>query len=410
MSELMKKAYYTPSNPGSLGGKKRLKDAVLKDSGVRLSDKEVSEWLAGEDAYTLHKTAPIKYKRNRVVVYGIDTQFQADLVDMSAYAKDNDGHKYLLTCIDVFSKFSWVRVLKNKSGIEVTKAFQSILKEGHVPQKLQTDQGKEFFNKHFQDVMKKHDINHFATATDLKASVVERFNRTLKSRMWRFLTATNSRRYIDVLQDIIQGYNTSYHRSIRMRPVDVDKVNEGQVFQNLYGDIKKQKKTVFNFKVGDVVRISKVRGPFAKGYEQNYTEEFFTVSLCIPRQPPVYRLKDYDGDVIEGVFYEEELQKIIVSKNKSFKVEKILGQKKQGKSTLVLVKWLGWPSKFNSYIDKKTLLTALFVRREVKCVKCVSVQEIIPANTERLVFKVSPGRHHQLIIFSYCRTSFEIRL
>ncbi len=353
MSELMKKAYYTPSNPGSLGGKKRLKDAVLKDSGVRLSDKEVSEWLAGEDAYTLHKTAPIKYKRNRVVVYGIDTQFQADLVDMSAYAKDNDGHKYLLTCIDVFSKFSWVRVLKNKSGIEVTKAFQSILKEGRVPQKLQTDQGKEFFNKHFQDVMKKHDINHFATATDLKASVVERFNRTLKSRMWRFLTATNSRRYIDVLQDIIQGYNTSYHRSIRMRPVDVDKVNEGQVFQNLYGDIKKQKKTVFNFKVGDVVRISKVRGPFAKGYEQNYTEEFFTVSSCIPRQPPVYRLKDYDGDVIEGVFYEEELQKIIVSKNKSFKVEKILGQKKQGKSTLVLVKWLGWPSKFNSYIDKK---------------------------------------------------------
>ncbi len=133
--------------------------------------------------------------------------------------------------------------------------------------------------------MKKHDINHFATATDLKASVVERFNRTLKSRMWRFLTATNSRRYIDVLQDIIQGYNTSYHRSIRMRPVDVDKVNEGQVFQNLYGDIKKQK-TVFNFKVGDVVRISKVRGPFAKGYEQNYTEEFFTVSSCIPRQPP----------------------------------------------------------------------------------------------------------------------------
>ena len=174
--------------------------------------------------------------------------------------------------------------------------------------------------------------------------------------MWRFLTATNSRRYIDVLQDIMQGYNTSYHRSIRMRPVDVDKVNEDQVFQNLYGDIKKTERPVFNFKVGDVVRISKVRGLFAKGYQQNYTEEFFTVSSRIPRQPPVYRLTDYDGDVIDGVFYEKELQKIIVSKNKSFKVEKILGQKKQGKSTLVLVKWLGWPSKFNSYIDKKTLL------------------------------------------------------
>ncbi len=166
--------------------------------------------------------------------------------------------------------------LKNKSGIEVTKAFQSILKEGRVPQKLQTDQGKEFFNKHFQDVMKKHDINHFATATDLKASVVERFNRTLKSRMWRFLTATNSRRYIDVLQDIIQGYNTSYHRSIRMRPVDVDKVNEGQVFQNLYGDIKKQKKTVFNFKVGDVVRISKVKRPVSLKVMSRTTRKNFS--------------------------------------------------------------------------------------------------------------------------------------
>lgn len=127
MSDIMKKVYYDPSSPGALGGKKRLKDAVFKDSGVRLSDKQVSAWLAGEDAYTLHKTAPIKYKRNRVVVYGVDTQFQADLVDMSAYSTENDGNKFMLTCIDIFSKYAWSRVLKNKSGIEVTKAFESIL-------------------------------------------------------------------------------------------------------------------------------------------------------------------------------------------------------------------------------------------------------------------------------------------
>lgn len=221
MTELMKKAYYTPSNPGSLGGKKRLKRAILKDTGVRLSDRQVSEWLAGEDAYTLHRSAPINYKRNRVVVYGVDTQFQADLVDMTVYSKENDDHKFLLTCIDLFSKYALTRVLKNKSGPEVTKAFESILQEGQVPRKLQTDLGKEFFNKHFQDLMKKHGIYHFATATNLKASVVEPFNRTLKGRMWRFLTATNSRRYIDVLQDITQGYNTGYHRSIKMRPVNV---------------------------------------------------------------------------------------------------------------------------------------------------------------------------------------------
>ncbi len=107
---------------------------------------------------------------------------------MSAYSKENDNNKYLLTCIDVFSKYVWGRASKNKSRVEVTKAFKSILEEGRVPKKLQTDRGTEFFNKHFQDLMKKHDVHHFATATDLKASVVERFNRSLKSRMWRFLT------------------------------------------------------------------------------------------------------------------------------------------------------------------------------------------------------------------------------
>ncbi len=109
MSELMKKVYYNPSDPGSLGGKDRLKRGVLQEFGVTLKDKEVTDWLAAQDAYTLHRTAPVKYKRNRVMVYGKDAQFQADLVDMSAYSKENDDIKFLLTCIDVFSKYAWAQ-------------------------------------------------------------------------------------------------------------------------------------------------------------------------------------------------------------------------------------------------------------------------------------------------------------
>ena len=216
MSELMKKVYYNPAHPGSLGGKERLKRGVLQEYGVTLKDKEISDWLSSQDTYTLHKTAPIKYKRNRVIVYGKDVQFQADLVDMSAFSKENDGIKFLLTCIDVFSKYAWVRPLKNKTGAEVTKAFASILKENRIPQKLQTDKGTEFFNKHFQQLMKKYNIHHFATASDVKASCVERFNRTLKSFMWRYLTAINSKRYYNILQDLIEGYNASYDKSIKM--------------------------------------------------------------------------------------------------------------------------------------------------------------------------------------------------
>ncbi len=134
MSDLMKNVYYNPADPGSLGGKERLKQGVLQEYSVALKDKDVTDWLAAQDAYTLHRTAPVKYKHNRVVVYGKDVQFQADLVDMSAHSKENDNIKFLLTCIDVFSKYAWARPLKNKTGKEVTKAFDSILKENRVPQ------------------------------------------------------------------------------------------------------------------------------------------------------------------------------------------------------------------------------------------------------------------------------------
>ncbi len=355
MSELMKNVYYNPSDPGSLGGKARLKRGVLQEYGVALKDKEVTDWLAAQDAYTLHRTAPVKYKRNRVMVYGKDTQFQADLVDMSAYSKENDNIKFLLTCIDVFSKYAWACPLKNKTGKEVTKVFESILKENRVPQKLQTDKGTEFFNNHFQQLMKKYDIHHFATASDVKTSVVEHFNRTLRGRMTQFLTAINSERYYDILQDLIDGYNASYHKSIKMRPLDVHKENEAVVFNNLYGKMCKDA-PVFKYKTGDVVRVSKVRNVFSKGYEQNYTEEFFTIAVCIPWTPPVCRLQDYDGDVIEGCFYEKELQKIIVNQDKAFKIEKILDRKKRGNQVFCLAKWRGWPTKFSSWLPERDIL------------------------------------------------------
>ena len=124
------------------------------------------------------------------------------------------------------------------------------------------------------------------------------------------------------------GYNHSYHRSIKMKPVDVTKENESIVFKTLHGVKNKLvKETIFKYKISDLVRISRVRGPFTKGYEEKYTHGFFTISDRIHWQPPVYRLKDYDGDIIQGCFYEQELQKINVSGDKTFKVEKILDKK-----------------------------------------------------------------------------------
>ena len=153
---------------------------------------QVKTWLQSKDTYILHKPVRYNFPRNRVIVTGIDDQWQADLVDVSSLAHFNKGYKFLLTCIDVFSKFAWVVPLKSKTGESLVNGFQSILDFGRSPEKLQTDKGTEFLNRNFQSLLKESSIHFFTTNSELKESVVERFNRTLKTRMWKHFTAKNT--------------------------------------------------------------------------------------------------------------------------------------------------------------------------------------------------------------------------
>ena len=178
---------------------------------------------------------------------------------------------------------------------------------GQSPEKLQTDKGTEFLNRNFQSFLKGKNIHFFTTNSELKASVVERFNRTLKTRMWKYFTTKNNCVYNDILQDIVYGYNNSYHRSIGRAPASVSLLNVGQARRKLYGNSWTKPGRKFKFKLGDQVRISKSRRTFKKGYLPSWTQEIFTVTKIIPRVPPVYRLRDYAKDEIKGVFYVEEL-------------------------------------------------------------------------------------------------------
>ena len=210
------------------------------------------------------------------------------------------------TTIDVFSKYVWVIPLKNKTGPALVTAFKEILESGRKPQKIQTDEGTEFFNKHFKDLMKAEEIQLYNTYNETKASVVERVIRTLKTRMWRYFTAKKTMRYIDVLQDLVDAYNQSKHRSIQKKPINVTQENEREVWHTLYGEREEKKKPVsYKFEIGDQVRISKMKRTFEKGYLPNFSKEIFTVSQQIPREPPVYKLKDYDQEELSGTFYNE---------------------------------------------------------------------------------------------------------
>ena len=353
MEKTLSSTYLDPSQPASFGGLDAVYRAVNEKGKSKISRKQVQDWLSQQDVYTLHKPARRRYKRSRVIVSGIDAQFQADLVDVQNLSRYNKGYKYLLTCIDIFSKYAWVVPLKTKQGQELVKAFQMILSSGRKPNKLQTDQGTEFLNRVLQKFLRDNNIDFFTVNSGLKASVVERFNRTFKNKMYKYFTAKNTLTYINVLPQLVSSYNNTYHRSIKVKPSQVTKKNEAKVWDTLYGDDVQKP---VRYKVGDRVRISKVKRMFEKYYLPNFTEEIFTAYKRMTRQVPVYKLKDDAGEILDGTFYEPELQKIIKNDD-VYRVEKILRKRKRKGGVEYLVRWKGYEDpKFDSWVQESDIL------------------------------------------------------
>ena len=297
----------------------------------------------------LHKPVRINFKRRKVIIKGINETLQADLVEMIPYAKINRGYKYILVVIDCFSKYVWAVPVKSKDAQQIATAMETILsKIVRLPKNLQTDQGKEFYNVKFQNLMKKYKINHYNVYSLKKASIVERVNRTLKNLMWKEFSLQGNYKWLDLLANVVHRYNNSYHRTIKMKPSQVNKSNENAILKAAYTQIK----IVSNkskFKVGDNVRISKYRGIFDKGYTPNWSNEIFIIRKINLTNPTTYFLKDEKGENILGGFYEMELLK--VKHPGVYLVEKVL--KKKGNQ--LYVKWLGFNNTHNSWIDKKKI-------------------------------------------------------
>lgn len=301
----------------------------------------------------LHKPARRNFPRRRTILKGIHDLYQADLVEMKQYSKINKGFKYILTVIDCFSKVARAVPLKNKGGKTITDAMKGILKEiGKSIKNIQTDDGKEFFNKDFSKLMQRNKINHYSTFSEKKAAIVERFNRTLKTAMYKKFSERGSYVWHDILPILIKDYNEKKHRIIGMKPIQVNKANESEVLQRIKKNTKSSldKKPPCKFSLDDKVRISRYKHVFAKGYLPNWTNEVFSVHRVQPTIPETYILKDSKGEVLQGGFYGHELLK---SKTGNiYLVEKVL--KKRGNK--ILVRWLGFDKKEDTWIDEKDLL------------------------------------------------------
>ena len=208
--------------------------------------------------------------------------------------------------------------------------------------------GKEFYNVGVQKVLKKHDINHYSTYSVLKASIVERFNRTLKEKMWKMFTLNGSYKWIDALPRLVSDYNARKHRTIGMRLVDVTPAIAKKLLDTVYSSIKIAGPA--KFKVGDKVRVSKYKTIFEKGYTPNWTTEVFTIVKVQRTNPVTYLLEDYRGKSMAGAFYEYELHRATYPD--VYLVEKIIRRK----GDKVYVKWLGFDGSHNSWINKNDVI------------------------------------------------------
>jgi hypothetical protein len=348
------KNYHNPSHPTAFSGV----NTIYKFYKGGISRRKIRDILKHSLSYTTHKETKKRY-RNPYMVYFKRQQFQIDLIDIKELHKENDGYKYLLTCIDVFTKKAFVRPCKSKTASEVLSKFKSILNEaGKYPKTLLSDKGSEIKNRIFNKFCMDNNIKQIFPETDVHAAVVERFNKTLQVIIYKYLTQNETLRYIDKLQKFVSSYNNRYHRSIRMSPNEGEKLkNHPKIFREIDKKITAlyKKRGVPKFNIGDFVRVKPVRRMFRRAYDPQFTEEIFEITEIKDNLPILmYKLKDLNNEEILGSFYDDELSHTI--KPHTFKIDKILKRQVINGESMAYVSWRGYGPEFNQWIPIKDII------------------------------------------------------
>lgn len=365
--DYLSKLWYDPKRGYS--GPQKLYQIVKKEGKFKIGRGKIKQWLQNQDPYSVSRNTVYRFPRSRYVVDTIDSLWEMDLADVGNIHKHNNGYKFLLVVIDVFSKYLWVEALKDKTHTSVLKSLKKILSGPRSPVSIRSDLGKEFRNRFVKEFLVQKGISITFCQGDTKCSIVERVIRSFRNILFRYFRHRQSYKYIDVLQDITDNYNNRPHRSLgSYSPSEVNRENASEVRLSAYfarnpqtkrrvvkKEIKKKakkKKSKYKLKVGDLVRITYKRYTFQRDYQQKWTEELFKIRRRYMREDkPIYLLKDLQDEAIEGSFYQPELQKVRKDeKNTAWKIEKIIKKRKRNGTTEALVRWLGYPKKFDSWI------------------------------------------------------------
>ena len=357
--EDLRRSYITPGHPIAFSALNN----ILRYYYPFLSVDDIENVLSQIESHTLHKEFH-RHQRNPSYSHYPRYQFQMDLLDVQGLAPFNNGVRYLLVCIDTYTRYAFVRPLHTKHQQPVLDAFKSILQEARTkPKIVLVDRGTEFNNAAFTRYLQENNILLFMPDTSIHAAFIERFNRTLQQIIYKYMTENETRRYISRVNPItgqdelllplfIYTYNNRYHRMIGTTPHIAETMPESHIgistrMAKYYESIKPEK---VRFAVGDTVRIQRLKGKFDRGYNERAKKEIFKIAnIKTNLKRPLIELTDYSGrEIIKGRFYQSELVKV---SGDVFRVEKVLKKRKYGGKDQLFVKWKGFNESYNSWIN-----------------------------------------------------------
>jgi transposase InsO family protein len=350
----VKNDYYSLSQPEGFSGSRK----IIK----KYPNKLTREWLSTQPTYSLHRPLRHRYPTRSYRTNGLDDIWQIDLLEMIQMIRK--GFKYILTVIDIFSKYAFALPVRTKTGLEISKALTKLLTNNRGkqrrPRKIQADQGKEFYNKSVSLVLQKYSIHLYSVYSKYKCALVERFNRTLRSKLNRYFTYTGRKVWYDKLQCIIDTYNNTPHSALfKHTPASVNRLNEADLWLKMYSNNNNNNNSISTkslLQIGKFCRIAREKSVLKKNFSQNWSDEVFViVGIDTKHLPTMYILQDLHGETIRGKFYKQELQ-IIAHKPRVYRVEKILKTKGKGATKQYYVKWHGIGSSENSWISASNMV------------------------------------------------------
>ena len=360
--------YFNVKNPSCFKGPYVLFQAAVKIN-PNITLKDVHSFLRKNRTYTLHRQSRKKFKRRQILSPKPSVILASDIAEMRPLAKYNNGINYILVFVDAFSRYAQVIPSKRKDASSMLSAFKSIFDKDVNPYKnvsrVHVDRGGEYYNSKLQAYLKEKGIKLYSVhSQETKSAIAERFIRTLKSLIFKYMSAHNTRKYIDVLPKIVESYNQTQHRSLKgLAPIEAHQMTRPCQYNALFrkmhyirqGNDRKCITSLLD--VGDNVRLTGAwrNDKISKGFKIQNTEEIFTVSsVNTDHYPLTYRVKDLNNEAVQGVFYREELIPVTLPDYFPVIVKKkrVLRGKKQ-----LYVSWVGYPKSNDTWIDEGDIVT-----------------------------------------------------